>query len=58
MPRVCSTLQVRPERLEEYRERHRAVWPAMRAALTTAGWRDHSHFPREDGALIEVFHLG
>ena len=27
MERVCFTLQVRPERLEDYGERHAAVWP-------------------------------
>jgi L-rhamnose mutarotase len=52
MPRICFTLQVRPEKVEEYRERHRAVWPEMRAALTAAGWRDYSLFLREDGLLI------
>ena len=33
MARYCFQLQVRPERLAEYRERHRAVWPEMLAAL-------------------------
>ncbi len=50
--RVCFTLNVRPDRLEEYRLRHRAVWPEMRAALTAAGWRDYSLFLRPDGLLI------
>ncbi|MFD7943699.1 L-rhamnose mutarotase, partial [Streptomyces sp. NPDC059744] len=27
MQRVCFLLKVRQERLEEYRERHAAVWP-------------------------------
>jgi len=52
MPRVCFTLQVRQDRLEEYRERHRHVWPEMRAALTEAGWRDYSLFLRPDGLLV------
>jgi L-rhamnose mutarotase len=56
MPRVCFTLQVRPHRLDEYRERHRAVWPEMRDALTEAGWRDYSLFLREDGLLIGYLH--
>ena len=29
MERVCFQLHVRPERIDEYRERHRAVWPEM-----------------------------
>jgi L-rhamnose mutarotase len=52
MPRVCFTLQVRPDRLDEYRARHAAVWPDMRQALRDAGWRDYSLFLREDGLLI------
>jgi L-rhamnose mutarotase len=33
MERVCFLLQVKPERLEEYEERHAAVWPEMLDAL-------------------------
>jgi L-rhamnose mutarotase len=50
--RVCFLLQVRPERVAEYRERHRAVWPEMRVALQAAGWRNYSLFLREDGLLV------
>ena len=52
MERVCFTLQVRPERLEEYKQRHRAVWPEMRQALQETGWRNYSLFLRPDGLLI------
>lgn len=52
MPRFCFTLQVDPARLEEYRERHTAVWPEMLAALRDAGWHDYSLFLREDGLLV------
>ncbi|HEU4423781.1 MAG TPA: L-rhamnose mutarotase [Pilimelia sp.] len=52
MRRVCFTLQVRPERLAEYRRRHAAVWPDMLAALRDAGWHDYSLFLREDGLLV------
>lgn len=52
MQRVCFTLQVRPDRLEEYRARHRAVWPEMLAALRGAGWTDYSLFLRADGLLV------
>jgi L-rhamnose mutarotase len=54
--RVCFTLQVRPERLEEYRRRHAAVWPEMLTALRAAGWHDYSLFLREDGLLVGYFH--
>ena len=40
MQRVCFQLQVRPERIDEYRERHAAVWPDMRQALAESGWRN------------------
>lgn len=55
MRRVCFTLRVRPERLEEYRRRHAAVWPEMLAALREAGWHDYSLFLREDGLLVGYF---
>ena len=52
MPRVCFTLQVRPDRLDEYRRRHREVWPDMLAALHASGWHDYSLFLRPDGLLV------
>jgi L-rhamnose mutarotase len=52
VPRVCFTLQVRPDRLAEYRERHAAVWPEMLRALRDTGWRDYQLFLREDGLLV------
>lgn len=54
MPRVCFTLQVRRDRLDEYRARHREVWPEMLAALRDAGWRDYTLHLREDGLLVGV----
>lgn len=50
--RVCFTLRVRRDRLDEYRTRHREVWPEMRAALSDAGWHNYSLFLAEDGLLI------
>ena len=52
MHRVCFQLQVRPDRLEEYKARHRAVWPDMLRALSRTGWHNYSLFLREDGLLI------
>ena len=49
MERVCFLLRVRPDRLDEYRARHRAVWPEMREALRGAGWRNYSLFLDDDG---------
>ena len=50
--RVCFQLQVRPERMAEYRQRHAAVWPEMLRALQRTGWHNYSLFLREDGLLI------
>ena len=52
MRRICFTLQVRPDRLEEYRRRHAHVWPDMLTALRDAGWHDYSLFLREGGLLV------
>jgi L-rhamnose mutarotase len=52
MQRVCFVLQVRPERLEEYKTRHREVWPAMLNALRETGWKNYSLFLRPDGVLV------
>ena len=54
MARVCFTLQVNPDRLDEYRRRHTAVWPEMLAALRDTGWRDYSLYLRDDGLLVGV----
>lgn len=52
MNRYCFCLQVRPDRLDEYVERHRNVWPDMQAALRDSGWHNYSLFLRDDGLLI------
>ena len=52
MERVCFLLRVRSDRLLEYRERHRAVWPEMLDALRGAGWRNYSLFLDDDGLLV------
>lgn len=52
MERVCFQLQVKPERLEEYKARHAAVWPEMLRALKETGWNNYSLFLRADGLLI------
>jgi L-rhamnose mutarotase len=52
MQRICFVLQVRPERIDEYKERHRSVWPEMKKALQETGWHNYSLFLRADGLLI------
>ena len=52
MQRVCFVLHVKNERLEEYKRRHRAVWPEMMNALRETGWHNYSLFLRPDGLLV------
>jgi L-rhamnose mutarotase len=52
MARHCFLLHVRPDLLDEYRERHRAVWPEMVRALRESGWHNYSIFLRPDGLLV------
>ncbi len=48
----CFLLHVRPELLDEYKERHTAVWPDMLRALKQAGWERYSLFARPDGLIV------
>ena len=52
MPRYCLLGHVDANRLDDYREAHRAVWPELLEALRDAGWRNYSLFLRDDGLLI------
>ena len=53
--RVCFQLQVKPDRIDEYRARHAEVWPEMLRALADTGWHNYSLFLRPDGLLIGYF---
>ncbi|MDW5267071.1 MAG: L-rhamnose mutarotase [Edaphobacter sp.] len=48
-------LHVRREKIEEYRECHAAIWPAMVEALQDAGWKNYSLFLQTDGLLVGYF---
>jgi L-rhamnose mutarotase len=52
MKRICFVLQVKPDRLDEYKRRHHAVWPEMLEALRDTGWNNYSLFLRGDGLLV------
>src|SRR5215471_4357494 len=52
MERVSFISRIRPERLDEYKERHRQVWPEMTAALRDCGWANYSLFLTDDGLLV------
>lgn len=55
MERVCFLLKVKPDRLDEYKRRHAAVWPDMLQALCETGWHNYSLFLRDDGLLVGYF---
>jgi Uncharacterized conserved protein len=50
--RICFLLQIRPEKLQEYKQCHAQVWPEMLEALRQAGWRNYSLYLRPDGLLV------
>ena len=52
MKRIAFVLKVRPEKLEEYKEAHKAVWPEMLQALRETGWHNYSLFLMPDGTLF------
>ncbi len=55
MKRVGFILKVKQDKLDEYREHHRKVWPEMLEALRETGWHNYSLFLRPDGLLFGYF---
>jgi L-rhamnose mutarotase len=55
MKRIGFIFKVRQDKLEEYKEHHKVVWPEMLAALRRTGWHNYSIFAREDGLLFGYF---
>jgi L-rhamnose mutarotase len=47
---VAFRLWVQPEKLDEYKRHHQAVWPELLADLSAAGFRNYSIFA--DGAEL------
>ena len=43
---------MKPNRLAEYKERHKHVWPEMLEALRETGWTNYSLFLNDDGLLV------
>jgi L-rhamnose mutarotase len=52
MKRVGFLLKVKPEKIDEYKKHHEAVWPEMLDALRRNGWHNYSLFIRDDGLLF------
>jgi L-rhamnose mutarotase len=55
MKRVAFLLKVKEDKIEEYKEHHKAVWPEMLDALRRNGWHNYSLFMREGGLLFGYF---
>ena len=55
MKRVGFQFKVRPDRLDEYKEQHKHVWPEMLKALHESGWYDYTLFMRKDGLIFGYF---
>jgi L-rhamnose mutarotase len=53
--RVCFQLQVRPELLAEYLDRHSPVWPEMLAEIAASGRRNYSLFLGDGGRLFGYY---
>jgi L-rhamnose mutarotase len=55
MKRVGFLLKVKQDKIAEYKEHHKAVWPEMLDALRRHGWHNYSLFMRDDGLLFGYF---
>ena len=52
MERAGFLLKVRPDKMDEYKEKHEEVWPDMLEALSRHGWKNYSLFLADDGQLF------
>ena len=55
MKRVGFQFKVRPDRLAEYKEHHKNVWPEMLEALRESEWHNYTLFMRADGWIFGYF---
>jgi len=55
MKRIGFQFKVRRDRLVEYKDHHKNVWPEMLAALRETGWHNYTLFLREDGLIFGYF---
>ena len=55
MKRVGFMLKVKKDKIDEYKQHHKNVWPEMLDALRRTGWRNYSLFMSEDGLLFGYF---
>ncbi len=55
MKRVGFQFKVRQDKLAEYKEQHKRVWPEMLNALRETGWHNYTLFIRADGLIFGYF---
>ncbi|WP_203137862.1 L-rhamnose mutarotase [Microbacterium sp. JZ31] len=53
--RVCFTLRVKPELMDEYVARHSPVWPEMLDEIAASGRRNYSIFHLGGGLLVGTY---
>ena len=52
MKRIGFEMKIKPELVDEYKQRHDEIWPEMSDALRRTGWHNYSIFFRPDGTLF------
>ncbi len=55
MNRIGFMLKLKPDKINEYKEHHRRVWPEMLEALKKTGWHNYSLFLKDDGTIFGYF---
>ena len=55
MQRVGFMLKVKKDKIQEYKEHHKHVWPEMLDALRRHGWHNYTLFMNEEGVLFGYF---
>ena len=55
MKRVGFIFKIKENKIDEYKEHHKNVWPEMLEALKKNGWRNYSIFLKNDGTLFGYF---
>ena len=55
MKRIGIQFKILNERIDEYKEHHKNVWPEMLAALHESGWHNYTLFLRPDGLVFGYF---
>lgn len=52
MTRICFTMRLRRELVDDYLAAHEFVWPEMLVALRETGWKNYSLFIDREEALV------